>query len=64
MLKSGRRRSMIAVLYMTNPLWQFVIAPLALIGFGYWLRGALDRWDSRSPVTPAPYDWANEEDDR
>ena len=20
------------------------------------------RWDSRSPVTPAPYDWANEED--
>ena len=55
---------MIAVLYMTNPLWQFVIAPLALVGFGYWLRGALDRWDSRSPVAPSPYDWADEEDDR
>jgi hypothetical protein len=62
MLKSGRRRSMIAVLYMTNPLWQFVIAPLAFIGIGYWLRGALDRWDRHSPVTPGPYDWANEED--
>ena len=53
---------MIAVLYMTNPLWQFIIAPFALIGIGYWLRGALDRLDSRSPVTPRPYDWANEED--
>ena len=55
---------MIAVFYMTNPLWQFIIAPLALVGFGWWLRGALDRSDSRSPVTPGPYDWANEEDDR
>ena len=53
---------MIAVFYMTNPLWQFVIAPLALVGIGWWLRGALDRSDSRSPVTPGPYDWANEED--
>ena len=50
---------MIAVLYMTNPLWQFIIAPLALIGIGYWLRGAVDRLDSRNPVTPGPYDWAN-----
>ena len=55
---------MIAVFYMTNPLWQFVIAPLALVGIGWWLRGALDRSDSRSPVTPGPYDWADEEDDR
>ena len=53
---------MIAVLYMTNPLWQFVIAPLALVGICWWLRGAFDRWDSRSPVPPGPYDWANEED--
>lgn len=53
---------MIALLSITNPLWDFVIAPLALIGIGYWLRGALDRWDSRSPVAPGPYDWANEED--
>ena len=53
---------MIAVLYMTNPLWQFIIAPLALVGFGYWLRGALDRYDSRNPVAPSPYDWADEED--
>jgi hypothetical protein len=52
----------IAVLYMTNPLWQFIIAPLALIGIGYWLRGAVDRWESRNSVTPGPYDWANEED--
>ena len=54
--------SVTAVLYMTNPLWQFVIAPLALVGIGWWLRGAFDRWDSRSPVPPGPYDWANEED--
>ena len=53
---------MIALLSMTNPLWQFVIAPLALVGIGWGLRGALDRSDSRSPVTPGPYDWANEED--
>ncbi|MBT4072354.1 MAG: hypothetical protein HOE75_01530 [Chloroflexi bacterium] len=53
---------MIAVLYMTNPMWQFIIGPFTLIGIGYWLRGALDRWDSRSPVTPGPYDWNNEED--
>ena len=53
---------MIAVLYMTNPMWQFNIGPFTLIGIGYWLRGALDRWDSRSPVTPGPYDWNNEED--
>ena len=55
---------MIAVFYMTNPLWQFVIGPLALAGFGWWLRGALDRYDSHNPVTPGPYDWANEKDDR
>ena len=53
---------MIAVFQMTNPLWQFIIAPVILVGFGYWLRGALDRLDSRSPVAPGPYDWANEED--
>ena len=46
---------MLALLSMTNPLWQFVIGPLALIGVGYWLRGALDRYDDRNPATPGPY---------
>lgn len=55
---------MIAVLYMTNPLWQFVIAPFALIGVGYWLRGALDRLDRRNSVTPRPYYWTNKEEIR
>jgi len=53
---------MIAIFYMTNPLWQFNIGPFILIAIGYWLRGALDRWESRSPDTPGPYDWANEEE--
>ncbi len=42
---------MIAVLYMTNPLWQFIIAPVALAGFGWWLRGRVDRYDS-DPLGP------------
>ena len=53
---------MIAIFYMTNPLWQFIIGPFILIGIGYWLRGVLDRLDRRSPDTPGPYDWANEEE--
>jgi hypothetical protein len=46
---------MFAILLMTNPLWQFIIAPFGLIGIGYWLRGALDRYDDRNPGTPGPY---------
>ena len=30
---------MIALLSMTNPLWNFIIGPVALVGFGWWLRG-------------------------
>ena len=53
---------MIALFQMTNPLWQFVIGPFSVAGFGWWLRGAFDRYDSRNPDTPEPYDWANEKD--
>jgi hypothetical protein len=47
----------IALFYMTNPLWQFIIGPLALVGFGWWLRG---RCSDPDPL--GPYDWADEED--
>ena len=42
---------MLALLMMTNPMWEFLIGPLALLGIGYWLRGLMDgpvaRWLDR-----------------
>jgi hypothetical protein len=47
---------MIALLSMTNPLWDFVIGPLALVGFGWWLRGR-----SRDADPLGPYDLTEED---
>jgi|6_EtaG_2_1085325.scaffolds.fasta_scaffold124793_2 hypothetical protein len=34
---------MIALLYMVNPLWELFLAPFLIGGFGWWLRGRIDR---------------------
>ena len=47
---------MIALLSMTNPLWDFIIAPLALVGLGWWLRGR-----SFDPDPLGPYDLTEED---
>jgi len=53
---------MIAVLQMTNPLWEFLVAPGIFISIGYGLRALIDRLDSPNAVSPVPYDWADEEE--
>ena len=40
---------MIALFCMSNPLWEWIIAPMALMSLGWWGRELLD-------------DWLNEED--
>jgi hypothetical protein len=55
---------MIALMCMTNPMWEWIIAPLLLIGigvaFGYWLRIA-DETEKKSLGRPKPYDWEQED---
>lgn len=41
---------MLALFQMTNPLWDFVIGPVAVAGFGWWLRGRLDRIESEEDI--------------
>ena len=51
---------MIALLSMTNPLWDFIIGPVALVGFGWWLRG----WAKRYSGDPLGEYYGTEEDYR
>ena len=60
---------MIALLWMTNPLWEGVIAPAILVTLGYWARPRVERflddlddfdmvaWEARR----RPYDWRDEQ---
>lgn len=61
----------LAIMGVTNPLWEWLIIPLALTGFGvgvgWWVRG-LDREEpepefrqaSHVRLLPNLYDWSKE----
>jgi predicted alpha/beta hydrolase family esterase len=53
---------MIALLWMLNPLWEGVIAPLILFVVGYWSRPRIERWIERVEEADErrPYDWDKE----
>jgi hypothetical protein len=38
---------MLALMEMTNPIWEWIIAPIALFSLGYFVGHALGRWDRR-----------------
>lgn len=38
---------MLALLFMVNPIWQVVIAPLILLTIGYWARPRVEAWLAR-----------------
>ena len=45
---------MLGLLWMTNWIWEGVITPLLLIGFGWWVRPRVERLERQ---THRPYDW-------
>ncbi len=49
---------MIALLSMTNPLWEFIIGPFIFIALGWKARSLIDRY---STVTLKDYDVTEEE---
>lgn len=36
---------MLALMEMTNPMWEWIIAPIALFSLGFFVGHALGRWD-------------------
>ena len=45
---------MLGLLWMTNWMWEGVITPLLLVGFGWWVRPRVEHLERQAP---RPYDW-------
>ena len=45
---------MLGLLWMINPLWEGVITPMLLIGFGWWVRPRVEHLERQAH---RPYDW-------
>jgi hypothetical protein len=43
----------LGLFYFINPLWQFIIGPMALIGLGWWLKTKEHKFFG--PVKHQPY---------